>query len=154
MIAAKAVADLVRTSLGPKGMDKMIVQANDEVIITNDGATILQKIDILHPAAKMVFVFFNFFSNSIFSRNQQENIYNHSNEQYYKYTNTTNNTSNVNKYTTNTATTTSTTTYSNNNDNSNTNDGNMVAMVVLATTAATTKHTNDPMRNNNAIGVH
>jgi T-complex protein 1 subunit delta len=54
MVAAKAVADLVRTSLGPKGMDKMIVQANDEVIITNDGATILQKIDILHPAAKML----------------------------------------------------------------------------------------------------
>lgn len=54
MVAAKAVADLVRTSLGPKGMDKMIVMANDEVVITNDGATILQKIDVLHPAAKML----------------------------------------------------------------------------------------------------
>lgn len=54
MVAAKAVADLVRTSLGPKGMDKMIVGANDEVIITNDGATILQKIDVIHPAAKML----------------------------------------------------------------------------------------------------
>lgn len=54
MVAAKAVADLVRTSLGPKGMDKMIVKANDEVIITNDGATILQQIDIMHPAAKML----------------------------------------------------------------------------------------------------
>jgi len=54
MVAAKAVAELVRTSLGPKGMDKMIVKANDEVIITNDGATILAKIDVLHPAARML----------------------------------------------------------------------------------------------------
>ncbi|VFQ87191.1 unnamed protein product [Cuscuta campestris] len=50
--AARAVADAVRTSLGPKGMDKMISTANGEVIITNDGATILNKMDVLQPAAK------------------------------------------------------------------------------------------------------
>lgn len=54
MIAAKAVADMIRTSLGPKGMDKMISQANGEVVITNDGATIVNKIDVQHPAAKMM----------------------------------------------------------------------------------------------------
>ncbi len=43
----------MRTSLGPKGMDKMIVHG-DDVVITNDGATILQKLDVAHPAAKMV----------------------------------------------------------------------------------------------------
>lgn len=54
MKAAKAVADAVRTSLGPKGMDKMIQAANGDVIITNDGATILKQIQVLHPAAKML----------------------------------------------------------------------------------------------------
>lgn len=54
IIAARAVADLVRTSLGPKGMDKMIIQSNGEVVITNDGATILKKLDVIHPAAKML----------------------------------------------------------------------------------------------------
>lgn len=54
IMAAKAVADLVRTSLGPKGMDKMITQSDNEVIITNDGATILSKLDVMHPAAKML----------------------------------------------------------------------------------------------------
>lgn len=54
IVAAKAVADCVRTSLGPKGMDKMITSANGEVVITNDGATILNKMDVLHPAAKML----------------------------------------------------------------------------------------------------
>jgi T-complex protein 1 subunit delta len=54
IIAAKAVADLVRTSLGPKGMDKMITSSDNEVIITNDGATILQKMEVIHPAAKML----------------------------------------------------------------------------------------------------
>jgi T-complex protein 1 subunit delta len=53
IVAAKGVADAVRTSLGPKGMDKMIVHG-DEVVITNDGATILQKLDVAHPAAKML----------------------------------------------------------------------------------------------------
>eukprot|EP00730_Choanoeca_flexa_P004374 TRINITY_DN11675_c0_g1_i3.p1 TRINITY_DN11675_c0_g1~~TRINITY_DN11675_c0_g1_i3.p1 ORF type:complete len:531 (+),score=156.11 TRINITY_DN11675_c0_g1_i3:45-1637(+) len=52
--AAKAVADAVRTSLGPKGMDKMIQNADGEVTITNDGATILDLMEVLHPAAKML----------------------------------------------------------------------------------------------------
>ncbi|NJD54482.1 MAG: thermosome subunit [Candidatus Methanoperedens sp.] len=52
--AAKAVADAVRTTLGPKGMDKMLVDAVGDVVITNDGATILRKMDIKHPAAKMM----------------------------------------------------------------------------------------------------
>ncbi|MFP3871364.1 MAG: thermosome subunit beta [Candidatus Aenigmatarchaeota archaeon] len=51
--AAKAVADAVRTTLGPKGMDKMLVDSLGDVVITNDGATILDEIDIEHPAAKM-----------------------------------------------------------------------------------------------------
>ncbi|KAG0346459.1 T-complex protein 1 subunit delta [Podila minutissima] len=54
IIAAKAVSDAVRTSLGPKGMDKMIKTSNGEVIITNDGATILKHMAVLHPAAKML----------------------------------------------------------------------------------------------------
>jgi len=52
--AAKAVADAVRSTLGPKGMDKMLVDGMGDVVITNDGATILKEIDIEHPAAKMV----------------------------------------------------------------------------------------------------
>lgn len=52
--AAKAVADAVRTSLGPKGMDKMIQRSDGSVTITNDGATILDLIEVLHPAAKML----------------------------------------------------------------------------------------------------
>ncbi|KAK9814146.1 hypothetical protein WJX72_001254 [[Myrmecia] bisecta] len=52
--AAKAVADAVRTSLGPRGMDKMVCQPNGEVIITNDGATILNKMSVTQPAAKML----------------------------------------------------------------------------------------------------
>ncbi|MEF8873475.1 MAG: thermosome subunit beta [Candidatus Thermoplasmatota archaeon] len=51
--AAKAVSDAVRTTLGPKGMDKMLVDSLGDVVITNDGATILDEIDIEHPAAKM-----------------------------------------------------------------------------------------------------
>lgn len=54
MTAAKAVADMIRTSLGPKGMDKMITTSSGEVIITNDGATILKKINVNHPAAQML----------------------------------------------------------------------------------------------------
>eukprot|EP00897_Mesotaenium_endlicherianum_P002854 jgi/Mesen1/2597/ME000166S01722 len=54
MLAAKAVADAVRTSLGPRGMDKMLTTAQGEVIITNDGATILNKMEVLQPAAKML----------------------------------------------------------------------------------------------------
>jgi T-complex protein 1 subunit delta len=54
IIAAKAVADCIRTSLGPKGMDKMITSSNGEVVITNDGATILKKMEVQHPAARML----------------------------------------------------------------------------------------------------
>ena len=49
-----AVADCIRTSLGPRGMDKMIRDGRGETLITNDGATILQKMDVVHPTAKMV----------------------------------------------------------------------------------------------------
>ncbi|KAJ2932916.1 hypothetical protein H1R20_g4196, partial [Candolleomyces eurysporus] len=54
MVAAKAISDAVRTSLGPRGMDKMIQTSKGEVIVTNDGATILKSIQALHPAAKML----------------------------------------------------------------------------------------------------
>jgi len=54
ILAARAVADAVRTSLGPKGMDKMIQDPKGEVIITNDGATILEKMKLAHPTAKMM----------------------------------------------------------------------------------------------------
>merc|ERR1719471_52724 len=54
LIAAKGVAGAVRTSLGPKGMDKMITSSTGEVVITNDGATILDKMEVMHPAAKML----------------------------------------------------------------------------------------------------
>ncbi len=52
--AARAIADAVRTTLGPKGMDKMLVDSMGDVVITNDGVTILKEIDVEHPAAKMV----------------------------------------------------------------------------------------------------
>ncbi|XP_013776320.1 T-complex protein 1 subunit delta-like [Limulus polyphemus] len=52
--AAKAVSDAIRTSLGPRGMDKMIQAGNGDVTITNDGATILKQMQVLHPAAKML----------------------------------------------------------------------------------------------------
>jgi archaeal chaperonin len=52
--AAKIVAELVRTSLGPRGMDKMLVDSIGDITITNDGATILKEIDVQHPAAKMM----------------------------------------------------------------------------------------------------
>jgi len=52
--AAKAVADSVRSTLGPKGMDKMLVDSMGDVVITNDGATILKEMDIVEPAAKMI----------------------------------------------------------------------------------------------------
>ena len=53
-IAAKAVADAVRSTLSSKGMDKMLVDSMGDVVITNDGATILKEMDIEHPAAKMI----------------------------------------------------------------------------------------------------
>ena len=52
--AAKLVAEVVKTSLGPRGMDKMLVDSLGDVTITNDGATILKEIDVQHPAAKMM----------------------------------------------------------------------------------------------------
>ncbi|MBI5881391.1 thermosome subunit, partial [archaeon] len=54
IMAAKLVAETVRTTLGPKGMDKMIVDSLGDVIITNDGVTILEEMQIEHPAAKML----------------------------------------------------------------------------------------------------
>jgi archaeal chaperonin len=52
--AAKLIAEIVRSSLGPRGMDKMLVDTLGDVTITNDGATILKEIDVQHPAAKMM----------------------------------------------------------------------------------------------------
>ncbi len=54
ILAARAIADAVRSTLGPRGMDKMLVDSMGDVVITNDGATILKEIDVQHPAAKMV----------------------------------------------------------------------------------------------------
>ena len=54
ILAGKAVANAVRTTLGPKGMDKMLVDSMGDVVITNDGATILKEMDIEHPTAKMI----------------------------------------------------------------------------------------------------
>ena len=53
ILAAKAIAEAVRTTLGPKGMDKMLI-SGEEATITNDGATILREMDIEHPVAKMI----------------------------------------------------------------------------------------------------
>ena len=52
--AAKAIAEAVRSTLGPKGMDKMMVDSMGDVVITNDGVTILKEIEVEHPAAKMI----------------------------------------------------------------------------------------------------
>ena len=52
--AARALADAVRTTLGPRGMDKMLVDSQGDVTITNDGATIIQEMEVAHPAAKMI----------------------------------------------------------------------------------------------------
>src|SRR4030043_117464 len=52
--AARAIADSVRSTLGPRGMDKMLVDSMGDVVITNDGVTILKEIDVEHPAAKML----------------------------------------------------------------------------------------------------
>lgn len=52
--AAKAVAKLVRSTLGPKGMDKMLVNILGDIVLTNDGATILKEMEIEHPTAKMI----------------------------------------------------------------------------------------------------
>src|SRR3989344_8276062 len=54
ILAAKIVADIVKTTLGPKGMDKMLVDSTGNIIVTNDGVTILEEMEIDHPAAKMM----------------------------------------------------------------------------------------------------
>ncbi len=54
IMAARMVAEVVKTTLGPKGMDKMLVSPTNEIIITNDGVTILEEMQIEHPAAKMM----------------------------------------------------------------------------------------------------
>ena len=52
--AAKLISEIVKSSLGPRGMDKMLVDSLGDVTITNDGATMLKEIDVQHPAAKML----------------------------------------------------------------------------------------------------
>ncbi len=54
ILAAKMVSEIVKTTLGPKGMDKMLVSPTGEIIVTNDGVTILEEMQIEHPAAKMM----------------------------------------------------------------------------------------------------
>src|SRR3990167_5522056 len=54
ILAAKMVAEVVKTTLGPKGMDKMLVSPTNDIIVTNDGVTILNEMQIEHPAAKMM----------------------------------------------------------------------------------------------------
>ncbi len=54
ILAAKIVADVLKTTLGPKGMDKMLVDSTGGIIVTNDGVTILEEMEIDHPAAKMI----------------------------------------------------------------------------------------------------
>ena len=54
IMAARIVADTIKTTLGPKGMDKMLVNSVGDIIVTNDGVTILEEMEIEHPAAKMI----------------------------------------------------------------------------------------------------
>jgi len=54
ILAARTVCNLLRTSLGPKGMDKMLVDPDGEVTVTNDGATILEKMDVSHQVARLM----------------------------------------------------------------------------------------------------
>ena len=54
IMAARAIAETLKTTLGPKGMDKMLIDSLGDVTITNDGATILDEIDVQHPAAKLM----------------------------------------------------------------------------------------------------
>jgi thermosome len=54
IMAAKVIAEAVKSTLGPKGMDKMLVDSLGDVVITNDGVTILKEMDVEHPAAKMI----------------------------------------------------------------------------------------------------
>ena len=54
ILAAKVIAQSVKSTLGPRGMDKMLVDSLGDVVVTNDGVTILKEMDIEHPAAKMM----------------------------------------------------------------------------------------------------
>ena len=54
IMAARAIGEIIKTSLGPKGMDKMLVDTMGDVTVTNDGATILKEMDVQHPAGKMM----------------------------------------------------------------------------------------------------
>jgi T-complex protein 1 subunit epsilon len=54
IVAARSVSSILRTSLGPKGMDKMLVSPDGDVTITNDGATILQKMEVEHQVARLM----------------------------------------------------------------------------------------------------
>jgi len=54
ILAARMVSEVVKTTLGPKGMDKMLVSPTGEIVVTNDGVTILEEMQIEHPAAKMM----------------------------------------------------------------------------------------------------
>ncbi|HIH61103.1 MAG TPA: thermosome subunit, partial [Methanobacteriales archaeon] len=54
ILAGRILADTIRTTLGPKGMDKMLVDSLGDIVVTNDGVTILKEMDIAHPAAKML----------------------------------------------------------------------------------------------------
>ena len=54
ILAARVVSETVKTTLGPKGMDKMLVDRTGGVVVTNDGVTILEEMEIEHPAAKMI----------------------------------------------------------------------------------------------------
>lgn len=55
VMAASSIANIVKSSLGPVGLDKMMVDDVGDVTITNDGATILQLLEVEHPAAKVIF---------------------------------------------------------------------------------------------------
>ena len=54
MLAAQVIAEVLKTTLGPRGMDKMLIDSLGDITITNDGATVLEEIDVQHPAAKMM----------------------------------------------------------------------------------------------------
>ena len=54
IMAARAVGDTIRTTLGPKGMDKMLIDDMGDITITNDGATIVEELNVEHPSARMM----------------------------------------------------------------------------------------------------
>ena len=63
ILAARTVATLLKTSLGPKGMDKMLVSPDGDVIITNDGATILEKMEVSLFQSRLIYIFLDPSSN-------------------------------------------------------------------------------------------